>query len=437
MKIVMIGAGYVGLVTGACFAEFGHDVKCVDTDEDKIAQILRGEMPIFEPGLEDLVKKNIAQKRLGFVTDMALVVPEADAVFIAVGTPSSRRGDGHADLSYVYDAARNIAKYLQGYTVVVNKSTVPVGTAVQVKRIIGEVAPQVRCDVASNPEFLREGAAIKDFMHPDRIVIGVDSDQAEQYLRMVYKPINLTETPLSVVDIATAEMIKYSANAFLAVKVSFINEIARLCDEVGADVVKVAKGIGMDRRIGKKFLHPGPGYGGSCFPKDAKALCAIAQEHGVPLRIVGAAIEANNSQKALMVKKIRDALGGSEAGKRIAILGLAFKPDTDDMRDAPVLTIIPALVEKGAIIYAHDPQAMIEAKKYLPWEVEYYPDPYETCRGAHAVVIMTEWNEFRALDLERLRLSMEPDPVFIDLRNVYVPNDVRMYDFRYVGVGRN
>lgn len=438
MKIVMVGAGYVGLVTGACFAEFGHHVTCVDTDAEKIAQIVAGKMPIYEPGLDELVARNVNEKRLFFTTLIANAVPEADAVFIAVGTPTSRRGDGHADLSYVYAAARSIAPHLRDYTIVVNKSTVPIGTAIQVKRIITELAPQAHFDVVSNPEFLREGAAIKDFMHPDRIVVGVDSERAEDCLRGIYKPINLTEVPLLVVSIATAETIKYAANAFLAVKISYINELARLCELVDANVVDVAKGIGMDGRIGKKFLHPGPGFGGSCFPKDTKALCAIAEEQGVPLRIVAAAIEANSAQKSLMIKKIRDAVGGCESGKKIAVLGLSFKPETDDMRDAPALTIIPALVEKGACVHVHDPQAMQEAKGIFPEGIVYCNDPYEACINADAVVIMTEWNQYRALDLERLWDSMSPDnPVFIDLRNVYEPDEVRSYGFRYVGVGRN
>lgn len=437
MRIVIVGAGYVGLVTGACFAQFGHHVTCVDTDAEKIAKIMEGEMPIYEPGLDELVMRNMREKRLFFLTQMGDAVPHADAVFIAVGTPTSRRGDGYADLSYVYAAAQDIAKHLQGYTVVIDKSTVPIGTATQVKRIIAEIAPNAYFDVASNPEFLREGAAIKDFMHPDRIVIGVDAEQAEECIRAIYKPINLTETPLLVVDIATAEMIKYAANAFLAIKISYINEIARLCESVGANVVDVAKGIGMDGRIGRKFLHPGPGYGGSCFPKDTKALSAIAEEHGVPLRIVTAAIEANNAQKALMIKKIRDAFDGCESGKIIAVLGLAFKPETDDMRDAPALTIIPALVERGAKVHVHDPQAMQEARKYLPQSVQYFSDPYDACCGAHAVVIMTEWNQYRALALERLHACMNLPRFFIDLRNVYVPADVRSYGLQYIGVGRS
>ncbi len=438
MKICIVGTGYVGLVTGACFAQFGHHVTCVDTDKAKIDKIMMGIMPIYEPGLDALVSRNVQENRLFFTTNIANAVPDAEAVFIAVGTPTSRRGDGYADLQYVYAAAKDIAQHLQGYTVVIDKSTVPIGTAAQVKRIIAETSPNAHFDVASNPEFLREGSAIKDFMHPDRIIIGVDSERAEDCLRSIYKPINVTEVPMLVVNIATAETIKYAANAFLAVKISYINELARLCEVVDANVVDVAKGIGMDGRIGSKFLHPGPGFGGSCFPKDTKALCAIAEEQGVPLRIVTAAIEANSAQKSLMIKKIREALGGCESGKKIAVLGLAFKPETDDMRDAPASTIIPALVEKGAHVRVHDPQAMEEAKKILPDDITYCHNPYEACINANAIVLMTEWNEYRALDMERLRESMSSDdPVFIDLRNVYVPDEVRSYDFRYVGVGRN
>lgn len=437
MKIVMVGAGYVGLVTGTSFAQFGHLVTCVDTDAVKIANLRNGVVPIYEPGLDALIAQNVRDGRLFFTTDIAGAVPHADAVFITVGTPTSRRGDGYADLQYVYAAAKDIGMHLQGYTVIVNKSTVPIGTAEQVRRIIANAVPRAQFSVVSNPEFLREGAAIKDFSHPDRIVIGVDDERAEEVMRAIYKPINLTDVPLLTVDVATAEMIKYAANAFLAVKISFINEIAQLCDAVGADVVSVARGIGMDGRIGKKFLHPGPGYGGSCFPKDTMALSAIAKESGVLLRVVDAAIEANTMQKALMIKKIRDAFGGCESGKKIAVLGLSFKPETDDMRCAPALTIIPALMEKGAHISVHDPQAMHEAKTLLPDGVAYGHDPYHTCAGADMVVLMTEWNQYRALDLERLHGCMGQQPIFMDLRNVYVPDDVRAYGFIYFGVGRN
>lgn len=439
MNIVMIGTGYVGLVTGACFAAFGHKVTCVDKDAQKIQLIKRGEMPLYEPGLEDLVAQGIKNNCLFFDTDVTHAVAKADAVFIAVGTPTSRRGDGYADLQYVYAAAEEIAPHLRDYTVVVNKSTVPMGTATQVKRIISQhiLSGVATFDVASNPEFLREGAAIKDFTHPDRIVIGTDAERAENLLRAIYKPISLTEVPILKVDVLTAELIKYAANAFLAMKISFINEIAGLCERVGANVVDVAKGIGMDKRIGSKFLHPGPGYGGSCFPKDTMALIATAQENGIPLRVVSAAVEANNAHKALMIKKIRDALGGCESGKIIVVLGLAFKPETDDMRDAPALTIIPPLMEKGAVIHAHDPQAMCEARKHLPDGVLYFDDLYAACRKADVVVLLTEWNQYRALDFDQVHELMNTNPIFIDLRNVYVPDDVRGFGFTYVGVGRN
>jgi UDPglucose 6-dehydrogenase len=435
MKISMIGTGYVGLVTGTCFAEFGHDVTCVDKIEDKISQLQDGKIPIYEPGLDVMVAKNVAEGRLRFTTSLADAVPEAEAVFIAVGTPTSRRGDGYADLTYIYAAAKEIADFLQGYTVIVDKSTVPVGTARQVARIIKEANPEADFAVASNPEFLREGAAIADFMRPDRVVIGVESDRSEQVLREVYKPLYLRDTPIVSTTIETAELTKYAANAFLAVKISFINEVASVCEAVGADVADLAKGIGMDGRIGKKFLHPGPGYGGSCFPKDTLALMRLVQEYGESMRIVEAAVEVNSAQKARMVKKIRDALGGSEAGKTIAVLGLTFKPETDDMRDAPALTILPALVEKGATIKAHDPKGMSEAKKYLPKGVKYVDDAYAACADADVVVLMTEWNQYRALDLARIKANMKT-PIFIDLRNVYEPADMKEHGFRYVGVGR-
>jgi UDPglucose 6-dehydrogenase len=435
MKIAMIGTGYVGLVTGTCFAEFGHDVVCVDKIEDKIARLVQGQIPIYEPGLDVMVAKNVAEGRLRFTTKLDEAVPEAEAVFIAVGTPSSRRGDGYADLSYIYAAAKEIAACLRGYTVIVDKSTVPVGTARQVARIVREANPQADFDVASNPEFLREGAAIADFMRPDRVVIGVESERSEQVLRDIYKPLFLRETPIVSTSIETAELIKYAANAFLAVKISFINEIAAVCEAVGADVASLAKGIGMDGRIGGKFLHPGPGYGGSCFPKDTLALLRIVQEHGASLRIVEAAVEVNAAQKARMVKKIRDAMGGSENGKTIAVLGLTFKPETDDMRDAPALTILPALLEKGAKIKAHDPKGMEEARKYLPEGVEYAENAYAACEGADAVVLMTEWNQYRALDMDRIKSALKA-PVFIDLRNVYEPAAMKTAGFSYTGVGR-
>ncbi|MEN8252213.1 MAG: UDP-glucose/GDP-mannose dehydrogenase family protein [Patescibacteria group bacterium] len=439
MNIAMIGTGYVGLVTGACFADFGHNVFCVDIDDVKVKELREGKIPIYEPGLDVLVKKGVESNRLYFTTKLKEAVPQADAVFIAVGTPSSRRGDGYANLQYVHAVARDIARYLDTYTVIVDKSTVPVGTARQVSRIIKAKNPEAVFDVASNPEFLREGAAIKDFTHPDRVVIGVDSQKAEEVLRRIYEPLSLSETPIVCTNIESAELIKYAANAFLAIKISFMNEISALCEEVGANVVDVARGIGKDNRIGSKFLHPGPGYGGSCFPKDTLALIRIAQEHGKSLRLVESAVEVNNARKASMVKKIRDAVGGSENGVVIAVLGLAFKPETDDMRDAPALSIIPALLEKGAIIRVHDPKAMEEAKKEMPSEkiIEYCADPFDACKGADAVVLMTEWNEYRGLDLHNIVTVMNKNPVFIDLRNVYEPKQVKEQGFKYISVGRN
>ncbi len=435
MNITMIGTGYVGLVTGTCFAEFGHHVTCVDKLTDKIERLNDGQIPIYEPGLDVLVAKNRDEGRLQFTTDVATAIGGADAVFLAVGTPTSRRGDGYADLTYIYEASRELADHLQGYTVIIDKSTVPVGTARQVERIIREQAPGADFDVASNPEFLREGAAISDFMRPDRVVIGVESKRAEEVLREVYKPLYLQETPIVSTSIETAELIKYAANAFLAVKISFINEMAAVCEAVGADVAALAKGIGMDGRIGAKFLHPGPGYGGSCFPKDTLALMRIVQEYGESVRIVEAAVEVNAAQKARMVKKIRDALGGSEAGKTIAVLGLTFKPETDDMRESPAVSILPALFEKGATIRAHDPKGMEEAKKFLPDGIQYVGSSYEACEGADVLVLMTEWNQYRALDLDRI-ISLLGQPVFVDLRNVYDPQSMREKGFTYVGIGR-
>mgnify|MGYP001815520061 FL=1 len=434
MNVVMIGSGYVGLVSGACFAEFGANVTCIDVDEKKIDSLCAGVMPIYEPGLDDLVARNVAAKRLRFTTEYEPAIGEADLVFIAVGTPT-RRGDGHADLVYVYEAAKQIARHLSGYTVIVDKSTVPVGTARQVARIVREENPQADFDVASNPEFLREGAAIGDFMRPDRVVLGVESERAEKLLRELYRPINLIEAPIMVTGLESAELVKYASNAFLATKISFINEISHLCEQVGADVHAVAKGMGLDNRIGRKFLHAGPGYGGSCFPKDTMALIRIAQEHGASCRIVEATVEVNAAQKARMVKKIREALGGSEAGKTIAVLGLTFKPETDDMRDSPSLAIIPNLVDKGAFIRAHDPQGMEDARKLLPEKVRYFDDVYEMLTGADACVLMAEWNEYRGLDLERIRELMAGN-VFVDLRNVYEKARMCSYDFEYSCVGR-
>jgi len=434
MKIAVIGTGYVGLVSGTCFSEFGHDIVCVDKDEKKIQALKNGKIPIYEPGLDELVKSNVDAKRLSFTTDIGEAMEDAEAVFIAVGTPTSRRGDGYADLSYVYSAAKEIASHIKKYVVVVDKSTVPVGTAREVKRIILEENPQAKFDVASNPEFLREGAAIDDFMRPDRVVIGVETKEAEEVLRQIYKPLYLIETPMVVTNLETAELIKYASNAFLAVKISYINDLSGLCEKVGADVVALAKGMGLDNRIGKKFLHAGPGYGGSCFPKDTLALSKTAEEHGNPLQIVEAAIEINFAQKARMIEKVRYILGGSEAGKNIACLGLTFKPETDDMREAQSLTILPALIEKGANVTAHDPHGMEEAKKVMP-EIKYTEDAYKACENADAVILMTEWNEYRALDLPRIKKAMKGD-AFIDLRNVYDPKTIAENGFRYFGVGR-
>jgi UDPglucose 6-dehydrogenase len=436
MKIAIIGTGYVGLVTGTCFSEFGHEVICIDKDKHKISELQKGEIPIYEPNLQNLVQKNVQEQRLSFDTDSRKAVSWADTVFIAVGTPSNRRGDGYADLSFIYDAAREIAPLLTGYTLVVNKSTAPVGTARQIARIIKETNPDADFDIASNPEFLREGAAINDFMRPDRVVIGVETERAADVLKDIYKSLYLIETPIVQADIETAELIKYAANAFLAVKISYINEMATICENLGADVIKLAKAIGLDGRIGSKFLHPGPGYGGSCFPKDTLALIRMAQEQGAGARIVEAAIEVNSAQKARMIKKIRDSLGGNEAGKVIGILGLTFKPETDDMRDAPSLTILPALLEKGAKIQVHDPQGMKEAAHYLPKGIMYKETPYQVCEGADVLVLMTEWNQYRALDLVRVKSIMQA-PVFVDLRNVYEPDDMKKLGFTYSGVGRS
>lgn len=434
MKITIIGTGYVGLVTGACLAEFGHHITCMDKDERKINSLLEGKIPIYEPGLTELVRKNVNEGRLAFNTELADSVQSASAVFLAVGTPTSRRGDGYADLTYIYAAARELAPYLSGYTVIIDKSTVPVGTARQVARLIREENPTADFDVVSNPEFLREGAAINDFMRPDRIVIGSESVAAQAVMKEIYDPLYLISTPFVFTGLESAELIKYAANAFLSIKISFINEMANLCEEVGADVIDLAKAIGLDGRIGGKFLHPGPGFGGSCFPKDTLALLRIAQENGVSARSVAAAVEINAAQKAGMVKKIREALGGDVAGKTIGVLGLTFKPETDDLRDAPALSILPPLHEKGAIIQAHDPQGMEEAKKLFP-ECNYVNNVYEAATGADALVLMTEWNQYRAIDLERVKSLMRV-PLFIDLRNVYSPQRIRAAGFEYVGVGR-
>ncbi len=434
MNVVMIGAGYVGLVSGACFAEFGAHVTCLDVDEGKVEALGRGEIPIYEPGLDDLVKRNSEAGRLRFTTSFEDTIPAADLVFIAVGTPT-RRGDGHADLKFVYAAAEQVARHLEGYTLIVDKSTVPVGTAREVARVVRETNPEADFDVASNPEFLREGSAIGDFMRPDRVVLGVESERAENMLRELYRPINLIEAPILVTDLESAEITKYAANAFLATKISFINEVAELCERTGADVHAVARGMGLDGRIGKKFLHPGPGYGGSCFPKDTRAMIRMSQDAGAASRIVEAVVAVNDAQKARMVTKIEEALGGSVQGRQIAVLGLTFKPETDDMRDAPSLTILPALLERGASIRAHDPQGMEEAARELPPEVQYEEDIYEAVSGADAVVLITEWNQYRGLPLDRVKSLMRGD-VFVDLRNVYERDLMESRGFRYSCVGR-
>ena len=433
MRIVIVGTGYVGLVTGACFSEFGVEVCCVDQDADKIARLARGEIPIYEPGLDRLVASNNAAGRLRFTTDLAGAVPKADVVFIAVGTPS-RRGDGHADLSYVYAAAREIAAVLDGYTVVVTKSTVPVGTGREVARIIRERRPDAAFDVVSNPEFLREGSAIGDFMRPDRVVIGCESEQAQEVMRELYRPLFLIETPILFTALETAELIKYAANGFLAMKITFINEVADLCEQVGADVHDVAKGIGLDGRIGRKFLHPGPGYGGSCFPKDTLALTRTAREAGAPLRLIETVVDINDKRKAAMAERIVAACGGSVQGKTIALLGVTFKPNTDDMRDAPSLAIVPALLAGGAAVRAYDPQGMEAARSMLDGVV-WCGGPYDAVKGADAVAIVTEWNEFRALRLNHMRALMR-EAVMVDLRNVYEPEDMLEAGFRYFCIGR-
>ncbi len=434
MRIVMIGSGYVGLVSGACFSDFGHEVVCVDKNAEKIARLERGEMPIYEPGLDDLVARNAQAGRLSFTTEMGEAVAAADAVFIAVGTPT-RRGDGHADLSYVYAAAREIAGHLSGYTLVVTKSTVPVGTNREVGRILRETAPQADVDIASNPEFLREGAAIEDFMRPDRVVCGCETDRARAALNDIYRPLNLRETPILFTDIESAEMIKYAANAFLATKITFINEIADLCEKTGADVQQVAKGIGLDGRIGAKFLHPGPGYGGSCFPKDTAALAQTGRQHASPVRIVETVMEVNAARKRAMAERVVEALDDKVAGKRIAVLGVTFKPNTDDMRDAPSLVIVPALIGAGAEVRVCDPEGRKEGEALLPgviWEA----DPYRAASEADALVIITEWNEFRALDLTRLKQAMRGG-VMVDLRNIYRPSEARAAGFAYRSIGRS
>lgn len=433
MRLAMIGSGYVGLVSGACFAEFGVTVVGVDKNAEKIERLNKGEIPIYEPGLDDLVKKNMAAGRLSFTTDLKSAVAGADAVFIAVGTPT-RRGDGHADLSYVYEAAKEIADALTGYTVIVDKSTVPVGTASEVEKIIRERRPDAKFDVCSNPEFLREGAAIDDFMHPDRVVIGSSSAKAEAVMRQLYKPLLALETPILFTTREAAELIKYAANGFLAMKITFIHEIADLCERLGADVQDVARGIGLDSRIGKRFLQPGPGYGGSCFPKDTLALMRTAQEAGAPVKLIEATVDVNNDRKKAMAQKVIESVGGSVEGKKVAVLGLAFKADTDDMRDSPAIDIVGELQKAGAKVHAFDPVAMTEAAKVLQ-NVTYGKDVYDVCDNADVAVIVTEWKEFRALDLGRLR-DMMAAPVLVDLRNLYEPQQVVDAGFVYTSVGR-
>ena len=433
MRIAMIGSGYVGLVSGACLADFGHDVICIDKNEDKIAVLRQGVMPIYEPGLAELVAKNVREGRLAFSTSLADGVKDADAVFIAVGTPS-RRGDGHADLSYVYAAAEEIAREISGYTVIVTKSTVPVGTGDEVEAIIRKVRPDADFAVVSNPEFLREGAAIGDFKRPDRIVVGTDDLRAREVMKEIYRPLYLNEPPLVFTSRRTSELIKYAANAFLAVKITFINEIADLCEQVGANVQEVARGIGLDNRIGSKFLHAGPGYGGSCFPKDTQALVKTGQDFGAPLRIVETVVDVNDRRKEKMAEKIVKACGGSVAGKTIAILGLAFKPNTDDMREAPSLVIIEELKRAGATIRAFDPEAMDQAKTMIGG-IAFTQNAYECVSGADALAIVTEWDAFRALDLDRVKAAMK-SPVVVDLRNIYRPDDMRRRGFTYASVGR-
>jgi UDPglucose 6-dehydrogenase len=430
----MIGTGNVGLVSGACFADFGHHVTCVDNDADKIAALHRGEIPIFEPGLDELVATNVKAGRLNFTANMANQVGEADAVFIAVGTPS-RRGDGHADLSYVYAAAKEIAAAVKNFTVIVTKSTVPVGTGDEVERLIHEANPTADVAVASNPEFLREGAAIRDFKFPDRIVVGTSDERARKVLGDIYRPLSLNQAPVMYTERRTAELIKYAANAFLATKITFINEIADLAEKVGVDVQEVARGMGLDNRIGSKFLHAGPGFGGSCFPKDTRALLKIAQDHDVPLRIVDAVLAVNDNRKRAMARKVSGALNGQLRGKTIAVLGLTFKPDTDDMREAPSIPLVTGLCDMGARIRAFDPAGMEQARRELP-EIDYCEDAYSCARGADALVIVTEWVQFRALDLRRLKQEMA-QPVIVDLRNIYRREDVEALGFSYTSVGRS
>lgn len=434
MKISVIGTGYVGLVSGTCFAEFGWDVVCIDKSEERIGALLKGQIPIYEPGLDEMVRRNAEAGRLAFSMDYAPHIEESDAVFIAVGTPS-RRGDGHADLSYVFAAAKELASHLRKYTVIVDKSTVPVGTAGKVAQVIREENPEADFDVASNPEFLREGSAIDDFLKPDRVVIGAESSRAREVMRTIYGPLADSGTPVFMTNTETAELIKYASNAFLAAKISFINEISALCEKTGADVLDVARGMGFDRRIGSRFLQAGPGYGGSCFPKDVSALIRIFRDNGLKSEILEAVTEVNNRQKLRMAEKIKEALGGNLRGKRIGILGLTFKPETDDMRESPSLVIIPELLKDGAEITACDPEGMKEAEKILGSSIKYSTDPYETADGADALVLLTEWEQFCSLDIARIRQLMRGN-VFADLRNVYCRKTLEKGGFTYLAVGR-
>jgi UDPglucose 6-dehydrogenase len=433
MKIAVIGTGYVGLVSGACFSEFGFDVVCVDQDAKKIEQLKAGKIPIYEPELDTLVKRNTERGRLSFTTDLPEAMVGAGAVFIAVGTPS-RRGDGHADLSYVYAAAETIAKEIKDYTVVVTKSTVPVGTGRKVAEIIRKANPAAKFDMASNPEFLREGSAIGDFMRPDRVVIGCETEEARAVMRQLYRPLFLIETPILFTSLETSELIKYASNAFLALKISFINQISDLCDQVGANVTDVSRGIGLDGRIGSKFLHPGPGYGGSCFPKDTLALMKTARDAHAPISLVEATVSYNDARKVQMADRISTALNGDVKGKTVAVLGLTFKPNTDDMRDAPSLVIIPELLKRGAKIQAHDPVGTEEARKHMP-DIDYCEDPYQAMVGADALVIVTEWNSYRALDLAKVKKLLKA-PIVIDLRNIYRPDEMAQFGFNYTSLGR-
>ncbi|GGB29565.1 UDP-glucose 6-dehydrogenase [Tistrella bauzanensis] len=433
MRVAMIGTGYVGLVSGTCFSEFGHSVVCVDNDQSKIERLLRGEIPIYEPGLEDLVARNVRAGRLGFTSDLAEAVRGAEVVFIAVGTPS-RRGDGHADLSYVFEAVRQVALAADGYRLVVTKSTVPVGTGGRVRALLAETRPEIEFDVASNPEFLREGSAIEDFMRPDRVVAGTDSDRARDLMTELYRPLFLMETPIVHTTIESAELIKYAANAFLATKITFINEMADLCEKVGANVHDIARGIGLDGRIGRKFLHAGPGFGGSCFPKDTRALVSSAQQYGAPLTLVEQVVSSNEARKRRMAERVVAAAGGSLRDKTVGVLGLTFKPNTDDMREAPSLDIIPALLRAGARVRAYDPEGMTEARRLLTG-VTWAADAYDALEGADVAVLITEWNQFRALDLDRVKAVMKT-PVMVDLRNVYAPSEMVGRGFTYTSIGR-